>query len=162
MDLWTIRSFHILFAGMWLINLAADSVLRNYIVSNKNKNGEKKFIHLYLTFSNLFGMIGSMGILVTGISMVTLNSAYGFFQMTANHWLTTKQFLMVALLVLIGAFVIPTAKKVRAAIGSDLENGNPIGEDGYKNLQKLFKLNMAINVIVLVNFLLAITHRFFE
>jgi len=105
-------------------------------------------------------MIGAIGILITGIIMVTQNPAYGFFSMSSNHWLATKQILMVILLIILGGFIIPTAKKVRAAIGKDLENQEMIDEAGYKNLQKLFKLNTAINIIVLINFLLAITHRF--
>jgi len=157
-----ISRLHVVFAGMWLINFLSDSILRRYVVSNKNKIGEKKFIHLYLTFANLFGMIGAIGILLTGITAVILSGSYGFFQMNANHWLTTKQILMVALLIVLGAFVIPTAKKVRQAIGKDLENKDSVNEDGYKNLQKLFKLNTVINVIVLINFLLAITHRWFS
>jgi hypothetical protein len=91
MEIDIIRTMHIIFAGMWLINLISDSVLKRYILKNKNKSGEKKFIHLYLTFTNLFGMVGAMGILITGIVLVTLNPFYGFFQMNGNHWLTAKQ-----------------------------------------------------------------------
>lgn len=160
MDYLLISKLHVVFAGIWLINLLTDFLLRRYIITNKNKIGEKKFIHLYLLFANLFGMIGAIGILITGITMVVQNPAYGFFRMSSNHWLATKQILMVVLLVILGGFIIPTAKKVRTAIGKDLENQNPLNEDGYKNLQKLFKLNTAINIIVLINFLLAITHRF--
>src|SRR4030042_2147869 len=113
----TIFTLHIMFAGAWLINLVFNSILRKRIVIIKHKASEKKFISLYMTFANLFGMIGATGILITGISMVLLNPGYGFFLMTSNHWLATKQILMVALLITIGAFIIPTAKKIRAAIG---------------------------------------------
>ena len=161
MDYFFILKLHIIFAGIWLINLATDALLRRYILNNKGKIGEKKLVHLYLTFANLFGMVGALGILITGIAMVAENPAYGFFSMSSNHWLATKQILMVVLLILLGAFIIPTAKRVRAAIGKDLENGEKINEEGYKSLQKLFRLNNAINMIVLINFLLAITHGFF-
>ena len=156
-----INKLHIIFAGMWLINLAAYPILRRSVLQNKNKTGEKKFIHLYLTFANLFGMVGGIGILTTGIFMVTDNSLYGFFQFTANHWLTTKQVLMVILLIIIGTIVIPTSKKVRTAMGSNFEKNEPLGEDVYNNLNKLFKWNVVINLIVLINFLLAITHNLF-
>ena len=152
MDYMLISKLHAVFSGIWLINLLTDFLLRNYIITNKNKAGEKKFIHLYLTFANLFGMIGAIGILITGIVLVMDNPAYGFFSMSSNHWLATKQILMVILLIILGGFIIPTAKKVRAAIGKDLESQSIISEVGYKNLQKLFKLNMTINIIVLVNF----------
>lgn len=157
----TILTFHIIFAGIWLVNLFSDPILRGFIVKNRNKIGEKKFIHIYLMLVNFFGMIGSTGILITGITMVTLNQGYTFFQMNGNHWLTAKQILMVVLLTLIGTFLIPTAKKIRAAIGDDLESNSPISDEGYKNLNKLFKIGMAINIIVAINFLFAITHRYF-
>ena len=155
-----INHLHIIFAGIWLINLAAYPILRSTVLLNKNKSGEKKFIHLYLTFANLFGMVGGLGILVTGIFMVTDNSFYGFFQFTANHWLAAKQILMVILLVILGVIIIPTSKKVRTAIGIDFEKNEPLSDDVYNNLKKLFKWNAVINYIVLINFLLAITHNF--
>jgi hypothetical protein len=163
MDINIFRTLHIIFAGMWLINLISDSVLKGYILKNKDRSGEKKLIHLYLTFSNLFGMIGALGILITGITLVSLfHPYYSFFQMNGNHWLTAKQILMIVLLIIIGVFIIPTAKKVRFSIGNDLENQVRLNDIGYINLKKLFKLNMAINIIVLINFLFAITHRLFS
>jgi uncharacterized membrane protein YidH (DUF202 family) len=162
MEMEIIRTLHIIFAGMWLINFLSDSVLKRYILKNKNKSGEKKLIHLYLTFTNLFGMVGAIGILITGIALVSIyNPFYSYFQMNANHWLTAKQVLMVVLLVILGVFLIPTAKKVRSSIGNDMETQKELSETGYENLNKLFKLNMVINIIVLINFLFAITHRLF-
>ena len=161
MDYSFIYIFHLIFAGIWLINFLTDFLLRGYVIKNRNKIGEKKIIHLYLTFANLFGMIGALGILITGITLVSVNSAFGYFQTSINHWLTAKQILMTILLIILAVFVIPTAKKVRAAIGKDLESHSAISEEGYKKLHELFKLNTIINIIVLINFLLAITHRFF-
>ena len=157
----TILTLHIVFAGIWLVNFFSDPILKGFIVKNKNKNGEKKFIHLYLTMGNFFGMIGSTGILITGITMVSLNPNYGFFQMSGNHWLTSKQIIMVVILIVIGALLIPTAKKIRTALGDDLESNSPISDDGYNNLSKLFKINTVINILVIINFLFAITHRYF-
>ena len=154
-------TLHIIFAGMWLTSFISNSFFKSAIVRSKNKNGEKKFIHLYLTYANFLGMIASVGILLTGILMVSMNPGYGFFQMTANHWLAAKQIVMVVILVIIGAFLIPTAKRLRLSIGADLDSPAPVSEDGYKELQKLFKLGTTLNILVLLNFLLAITHRYF-
>ena len=157
----TIKTLHIIFAGIWLVNLISAPILKSFILKNKQKAGERKFIILYLTLANLYGMIGSIGILITGITITALNPGYGFFQMTANHWLTAKQIIMVILLLIIFIYVIPEAKKIRAALGSDLENSSPISEEGYKHLGKMYRLDTIINTLVLVNFLFAITHRFF-
>ncbi len=156
---YTILTLHIVFAGIWLLNLASEHILRWQIITNKNKSGERKFISLYLTFANLLGMIGAAGILLTGIFLV-LNSTYGFFSMADNHWLATKQILMVVLLIIIGAVIIPTAKKLRSVIGNDLEATASISEEGYNSLKKLYLTNKVINIIVFINFLFAITHRY--
>lgn len=155
-----LSKFHIVFAGMWLISLIAYPLLRRTVIHNKNKIGEKKFISLYLIFANLLGMIGGIGILVTGIFMVLDNPLYGFFQITANHWLTAKQILMVALLILLFTGVIPTSKKIRNALGTNFENNDKPRDEVYVYLAKLFKLNAVMNMIILINFLLAITHNF--
>jgi len=156
----TLYTLHIVFAGIWFVNLISDSILKGTLSKSKHKPGERKFIILYLTLANLFGMIGSSGILITGILMTILNPGYSFFQMTANHWLASKQIIMVVILLIIFVFIIPQAKKIRTSLGSDLENPEQISEEGYKSLSKLFRLNSIINSLVLINFLFAITHRF--
>lgn len=157
----TIYTFHVIFAGIWLVNFVLAPILQRIITMNKQKQGERKFIILYLELVNLPGSIGSTGILLTGIAMTALNPGYGFFQMTANHWLATKQIVMVILLLIIAIYIIPQSKKIRASLGSDLESSSPISEEGYKQLAKMFKLAVIVNVLVLFNLLLAVTHRFF-
>lgn len=152
-------TIHIIFAGGWLINFVIEPVIKRNISRSKGSSAEKIFISFYLKFSNLLGIIGATGILITGITMVILNPGFGFFQMTANHWLTTKQILMVILLLIIFLFIIPTAKKLRSKISVELEK-EPFTEEAYKYLNKIYRLNTAINIIVLLNFLFAITRRF--
>lgn len=156
----TLITLHIIFAGGWLMSLLTDGILKKLILNKKNGNDVKIFISLYLKITNLFGIIGASGILLTGIVMVLLNSGYGFFDMSANHWLATKQILMVILLLIIFVFIIPAAKKIRKEINAELEASSKISEDTNKLLSKIYKLNMAINIIVVLNFLFAITHRY--
>jgi cytochrome bd-type quinol oxidase subunit 2 len=156
----TLITLHIIFAGGWIISLVTDSFLKQFISRRKGLPEEKTLISLYLNFSNLIGIIGSIGILLTGIIMVIMNPGYGFFQMTANHWLTTKQILTVVLLIVIFVFVIPNAKKLRKSINDEISKQESLGDEAYKNLSRAYRLNIIINVIVLINFLFAITHRF--
>ncbi|MCX7798140.1 MAG: hypothetical protein N2249_05925 [Melioribacter sp.] len=158
----TILTLHIIFAGGWIINFFTDIHIKSSINKNKDKIGERKLISLYLSLSNLTGIICSTGILITGIVLVLINPVYTFFQMTANHWLTSKQILMLVLLLIIFFYVIPTAKKVRSALGENFESSNMVSEEVHSNVKKVFKLNMIINLIVIINFLFAITHRFFN
>lgn len=153
-------TIHILFAGIWLANFLSDYILRGYIKNNQMKFGERKFIKLYLNYINIIGIVGSLGILITGISVVLLNPGFEFFQVTANHWLITKQVIMVFILFIIGAKVIPAAKKVRLELGENLENSETLKPVVYENLKKLYRLNSVINLLVIINILLALSRHF--
>ncbi len=155
-----IFTLHIIFAGGWIISFFSDKYLKSNILKNKGYIYEKKLIDIYLNLSNLFGIISASGILFTGILMTLINPAYTFFQITGNHWLTTKQILMLILLLLIFFYVIPSAKKLREELTENLEYDNQITEEGYDSLKRIFRINNIINLIVIINLLLAITHRF--
>lgn len=155
-----IFTLHIVFGGIWLVNLILDFPLRKMIIKASGSANQKTYISIYLYVINLLGMIGATGILVTGISLVLLNPGYNFFQMSANHWLASKQILMVLLLIVLGVFLIPTAKKIRLELQSVSSDSGTLSTETNSSLKKLFKLNTIINFIVLINFLFAITHNF--
>ncbi len=152
---------HILSSVVWLGTFPAEVVLRKFIISNKSKTGERKLISLWLKIVNLAGMIGTTGIVITGIFM-SIYLGYGFFRFdtAVNHWLYTKQVLMIILLALTGFLIIPSAVKIRKQLGEDMENTQPLADESYDKVKKLGKAVLVSNVLVLINFLLAITHRF--
>ncbi len=156
----TLVTLHIIFAGGWLITTITDIIIKRFIEKINGTNKESTLIDLYLRVTNLPGIISSSGILITGITLTLLNPGYGFFDMSANHWLATKQILMVLLLLIIFVFIIPTARKIRKEIATELVESSKITEETYKQLSKIYKLNMTINIIVVLNFLFAITHRY--
>jgi len=147
----TYITLHIIFSGIWLAFFAVEFILRSKINKGISVNEN---VSNYLIFTNVFGIAGSIGILITGILLV-LNSGYGFFDMSNNHWLATKQIILVVILVLTAVMVIPTAKKIR----TELANTKGISNN---NIRKIFKANLIINVLVILNLLLAITHRFYS
>ena len=152
---------HILSAVIWLGFLPADMVLRGFIRKNRGKSGERRLISSYMVLTNLSGIIGMSGLLVTGILLVSTVPYYSFFDFASNHWLATKQVIMVILMVLVFALLIPKAKKVRLALSTNLDDPSPLGELAYGNLFSLERTITVISVLVLINFLLAVTHRFF-
>ncbi|MEN8194402.1 MAG: hypothetical protein ABFS12_16395 [Bacteroidota bacterium] len=147
----TLVTFHVIFAGIWLSFFIIELVLRKQI----EKNFEADKVSNYLMFSNTFGIIGSLGILATGIFIVTMNSQYGFFDMTSNHWLATKQIILLIILIITTSLVIPNSKEVR----EKLENKKLESIDS--GLKKLFRANQIIHYMVLVNLIFAVTHRFY-
>ncbi len=147
----TLVTFHVIFAGIWLSFFIIELVLRKQI----EKNFEADKVSNYLIFSNTFGIISSLGILVTGIFIVTMNSQYGFFDMTSNHWLATKQIILLIILIITTSLVIPNSKEVR----EKLENKKLESTDS--GLKKLLRANQIINYLVLINLIFAVTHRFY-
>lgn len=152
----TIVALHIIFAGMWLIFFAADLIIKNKIENSNNTEIKRELISLYLQLSNLFGIVGSLGIAITGIIVVLQNPGYGFFDMSHAHWLATKQIIFVIILILTFVKIIPDSKKLRISLGT--ENSDEIN----KNLKKVFNSNNIVNFLVLLNFLFAITHRLYS
>lgn len=151
---------HILSAVIWLSFLPADMVLRNSIRQSRGKDGEKKLVSLYLKLNNITGSIGMTGILITGVILTSILPYYSFFDFSRNHWLATKQVIMVILIILASAVLIPKAKKIRQDLNQDLDTNFPLTEEAVIKIKKLETIITGMNVLVLINFLLAITHRF--
>lgn len=153
---------HVTFAGIWLVVFIADPLFKNFISRSKGQKSEAQLISLYLKYVNLIGIIGAVGILVTGIWMILSDVGYGFFDFSANHWLVSKQIVMVVILILLGWKLIPTAKKLRLALSNDLSSPVEDKAQVHENLKKLYQVNFQINLLVLINFLMAITRVFYS
>jgi hypothetical protein len=152
----TLLTFHIIFAGLWLIYFIVERILKSQIKKAANIELKKQAIKIYLKFSNLFGITGSIGIAITGVLMVWQNSTFGFFDMTSNHWLATKQILFVVILLNTFISIIPTSQEIKVRMNADGDSNVD------KLLSKFYKANMLINIIVVTNFIFAITHRFYS
>lgn len=152
------RAVHIISIIVWLGIIPADLLLRKTIREKKGTESEKTLLSFWLKLTNLGGMVGLTGVLVTGVLM-SMTLGYGFFQFAsgANHWLYTKQFFMVIVIILTGAFVIPSGKKVRIEIEKSVAANSQLSDDTYKNISKLEKVLTTINVLIVLNLLLALT-----
>jgi len=155
-----LRAIHIISVIVWLGVIPADLLLRKIIRDKKGTESEKTLLSFWLKLTNLGGIVGLTGVLVTGIFMsITLN--YGFFQFAsgANHWLYTKQFVTVIVIVLTAAFIIPSGKKVRLEIEKSVAENSALTEETYKNISKLGKILTTINILIVLNLLLALTRN---
>lgn len=161
MDLYPlILVIHILSAVIWLGVFPAQLVIGKALKSAKGTPAEGRIVSLYLFLLNIAGIIGMTGILITGIYLVFILPYYSFFSFSANHWLATKQVLMVILALLVFVEIIPTGKKVRGMLNGNLDIAGKFNDEFYSALGKLSNVSLAANILVLFNFLLAITHRF--
>lgn len=145
-------TIHIIAAGIWLTNFVFSSLITKHLVKiNLKQNAE--LVKFYLQYSNILGMIGSLTILITGVFLVLSSNYFGFFQMSANHWLTSKQIIMVVILLLTFLSLIPKSKKLKAVLAGNNDS------DGQNELKAFNKVNLILNILVLINFLFAISHQ---
>jgi hypothetical protein len=152
---------HILSAVIWLSIFPAALLFNNFMNKYKGNPGDKKLMLFFIKLTSTFGMIGMSGILLTGIIMVSILPYYSFFDFSTNHWLATKQVIMVILIVLVFTLLIPRAKKITTELTGNLESNGELQPHFFENIKKMKKIGITANILVLVNFLLAITHRFF-
>lgn len=156
-----LKIVHIISAGLWLSLLVYGIVSRGRIAAAKGTASEKSLILNWISSLNLIGIIGSLGVLLTGLYL-TIVMDYGFFKFASggNHWLYTKQFIMVIILILVGAVMIPTAKKIKSELVPGLKSDQPLTEEAYKLLGKLKTVDLSINVLIILNTLMAFSRYF--
>lgn len=155
-----LRAIHIIAVIVWLGVVPADLLLRKIIRNKKGTESEKTLLSFWLKLTNLGGMIGLTGILVTGITL-SITMDYGFFKFAsgANHWLYTKQFFTVIVIILTAAFIIPSGKKVRIEIEKGVASNSTLTDETYKSISKLEKVLTTINILIVINLLLALTRN---
>jgi len=152
----TILAFHILFGGMWFVNLVINAILNKKVKNEIDFSIKKNIIAVQLVLTKIIGAIGAGGILLTGILLVSQNPGYGFFVFSANHWLVSKQVIMVVLLVMIFAMMIPQSKSLRTS-AMEAESMN---DDIAQKLSKVNTTSLIMNTLVVINILFALSHRF--
>lgn len=141
---------HLLSAVIWLGFFPVEIYLINSIKKESNTDFKKNQIQKLLTLTNLTGMIGAIGIIITGILLVLISPLYNFFEFKANHWLTTKQFIILIILLIIFAVIIPLSKKIK--------NFSDTNSNEFKRFVRWAYIE---KTLVLINFLLAFFHRYF-
>jgi putative copper export protein len=144
---------HIICAGIWISTIIAAPLAKKRITSDNDTN-QKSLILCFLKYTNIVGIIGSIGLLITGVLMVLMNDAYGFFKFSSDHWLVTKQIIMLIILGMVFLQVIPAAKKVRAALESEGK------EEILAKVGKLNSTSQIVIILVVINILLAFSKNF--
>lgn len=144
--------FHILSAIIWLGFLPVEFSLIKSIKNENNSQNRNLLITKLFSLTNLTGMIGSIGILLTGISLVLISPFYQFFEIKANHWLTTKQFIFIIILLITFIYLIPFSKRIKNSVNDNFD------ENTFK---KFVSWSYIEKILVSINFLLAFLHRFY-
>lgn len=141
---------HLLSAVVWLGFFPVEIYLIQSIKKEQNIEVKKELIHKLFSLTNLTGMIGSIGIILTGILLVIISPIYNFFEFKANHWLTTKQFIILIILLITFVWIIPLSKKIKK-----------LQEVDSSQFKKFVKWAYTEKILVLINFLMAFLHRYY-
>lgn len=141
---------HLLSAVVWLGFFPVEIYLIQSIKKEQNIEVKKELIHKLFSLTNLTGMIGSIGIILTGILLVIISPIYNFFEFKANHWLTTKQFIILIILLITFVWIIPLSKKIKK-----------LQEVDSSQFKKFAKWAYTEKILVLINFLMAFLHRYY-
>lgn len=141
---------HILSAVVWLGFFPVEISLIRSVKKETNEETRKTIIQRLLSLTNLTGMIGSIGIILTGILLVIISPIYNFFEFKANHWLTTKQFIILIILLITFVWIIPLSKKIKN-----------FQETDSLQFKKFVRWAYTEKILVLINFLMAFLHRYY-
>ncbi len=142
---------HVISVIVWLGFFPVELNLIKSIKKEINIDIKTLLINKLLSLKNLTGMIGSIGILLTGILMVLISPFYNFFEFKANHWLTTKQILFILILIITFVIIIPVSKKIRNSHDSKNE----------QLFDRFIKWTFVEKSLVFVNFLLGFLHKYY-
>jgi hypothetical protein len=156
----TFLVIHVLSAVIWLSFFVSEPILRQFILRSKGEKGDRKLVLIYLFMGNITGTIGMMGVLISGIILTATLPYYGFFDFTANHWLVSKQIVMIVLLIMLPTMIIPRGKKLRLQIESEMNLETPYDESFYIEFKKYAKVLTISNFLVLLNLLFALSRNF--
>ncbi len=143
---------HSLSAVIWLGFFPVEISLIKTIKKETDAIIRTTLIQKLFSLKNMTGMIGATGIILTGILLVIISPVYNFFEMKSNHWLTTKQFIILIILAITFLIIIPISKKIKnLSSETDFEN----------NFRKFVFWSYTEKFLVLINFLLAFLHKYY-
>ncbi len=158
---------HVLSAVIWLGFFPVEIFLRKNILQKltKNKSSDpdecsNEMISNYLNLSSLTGKIGLIGILFTGVTLTIYLPYYSLFDFSDNHWLAAKQVVMVVIILLVGFVFMKRSKELRMELTQNSSKTENLSERKNELVRKLGGVSTIINILVLLNFLFAITKRF--
>ncbi|MBM4176305.1 MAG: hypothetical protein FJ213_09060 [Ignavibacteria bacterium] len=127
----------------------------------KEAKCRNEYISSYLKLSSLTGKVGLIGILLTGITLTVYLPYYSLFDFSSNHWLAAKQIVMAVIVLLVGIVYMKRTKELKSSLTRNSEDSNDVSEKIIKLVQRVGIVSNVINMLVLLNFFFAITHRFF-
>ena len=149
---------HILCAGVWFTIGIANMLLLKQVAKTKGTAGELAHMSSQALLGRVMGMIGGIGILITGGAMTGI-AGLGWFPFGTLNWLACKQTVWVILFIISLAVMMPKGKKIEAMIASESASPNAAkgASEGLRaQMATLKTFGIIMNLLVLVNIILGV------
>jgi hypothetical protein len=156
------RIFHIYFASMLIALLPIALIMLRRMKATKGTPAELTVMGNLNLIGATFGMIGGLGILITGGGLVGIES-YKWFSFSDFPWLAWKQTIFVVILIINFSIVVPASKKMSKLIAERVAAGGTGGAtDEIRALgARIGMFAPIMNILALVNLVLGTSKGIF-
>jgi hypothetical protein len=156
------RIFHIFFASMLLALLPVALIMLGKMKRAEGTPAELTTMSNLNSIGKTLGLIGGIGMLVTGAALAGLQS-YKWFAFSDYPWLAWKQTIYVVILLINFSIVVPASKKMTKLIDEKMAAGGAGGAtDEIKALgARIGMFAPVMNILAIVNMVLGTSKGIF-
>jgi hypothetical protein len=150
-------ALHIISAGIWIAQVAADFAFAGVMRGSKGKPIELPLMMAQGRVVGFLGQVGGIGILLTGFGLIWVDglSFLGIGGFTPT-WLLIKQIVYLVAMGIVFFFIVPTQRKIVPQF-IEAARGTPSVTPEIRQLSaQLTNASRLINLLVLVNIVLAV------
>lgn len=149
----TFKILHILCASAVLALIPLSMWFRSYIKKVSGTPAELTAIATEFGIGRFMGMIGTIGLLVTGGAMTGI-AHYGWFDFTNYAWLAWKQTVYVIILMISFGTMVPTAKKTMPLVMAKMKTGGLADDTIRAGARRAAIIGTTMQVLALLNLVL--------
>ena len=148
-----LRVLHIFCASMTLALLPLSWWFLSYRAKVKNTPNELTVIQMEFGIGRFMGMIGGIGLLLTGGALTGM-AHYPWFDFVGFPWLAYKQMFYIIILIVNFAFMVPVAKKIMPLIAA--QKGGGVTAEIRALAGRAAMFGMIMNLLTVVNAVLGV------
>ncbi len=123
---------------------------RGYAKKTKGTPAELQAIQMEFGIGRFMGMIGGLGLLVTGGALTGI-AHFGWFDFTGYPWLAWKQTFYLLILVINFSTMVPTAKKAMPLVMKQLSSGGGATDEIRALAARAAMIGITMNLLTIIN-----------
>ena len=155
------RIFHVLFASMTLGLMPVGIIMMGRMKKAQGTPAEMATMGNMLALGKTMGMLGALGLLITGGALVGIES-YKWFSFSDFPWLAWKQTAFTLILIVSLGLVMPASKKMGGLIAARMASGEMTATDEIRALgAKIGMFSIVMNLLGLTAMTLGVSKGIF-